>query len=71
MQTRIAPALLALGLVITAPVDANPIDSIVFFGDSLSDTGNVWYATGGFPPPPYYQGSSGGPPDFTGGQWSD
>ncbi len=44
---------------------------IVFFGDSLSDTGNIWYATGGFPPAPYYQGTSGAPPDRTGGQWSD
>jgi len=42
-----------------------------FFGDSLSDSGNVWYATGGSPPFPYYQGSSGAAPDFTGGQWSD
>ena len=49
---------------------AASIDRIVFFGDSLSDTGNVWFATGGFPPPPYFQGSSGGQPDFTGGQWS-
>jgi phospholipase/lecithinase/hemolysin len=58
-------------LVSFAPAGAADIDSIVFFGDSLSDTGNVWYATGGFPPPPYNQGSSGGPPDYTGGQWSD
>lgn len=55
--------------VICTPAGA-AVDSIVFFGDSLSDTGNVWYATGGFPPAPYYQGSSGGAPDFTGGQWS-
>lgn len=53
------------------PAKAIPIDNIVFFGDSLSDTGNIWYATGGFPLPPYNQGSSGGAPDFTGGQWSD
>lgn len=45
--------------------------SIVFFGDSLSDTGNIWYATSGFPPAPYYQGTSGAAPDRTGGQWSD
>jgi outer membrane lipase/esterase len=44
---------------------------IVFFGDSLSDTGNIWYATEGFPPAPYYQGTSGAGPDRTGGQWSD
>jgi outer membrane lipase/esterase len=54
-----------------APAQAASIDSIVFFGDSLSDTGNIWYATGGFPPAPYYQGTSGAGPDRTGGQWSD
>ncbi len=57
-------------LAIPAPATAAPVDEIIFFGDSLSDTGNVWFATGGFPPPPYFQGSSGGQPDFTGGQWS-
>ena len=60
---------LALALV-WVPAGATGIDRIVFFGDSLSDTGNVWFATSGFPPPPYYQGSNGGQPDFTGGQWS-
>lgn len=54
-----------------SPAQAAKIDSIVFFGDSLSDTGNIWYATGGFPPAPYYQGTSGAGPDRTGGQWSD
>ncbi len=61
----------AAAAAIAGPASAANIDNIVFFGDSLSDTGNVWYATGGFPPPPYNQGSNGGPPDFTGGQWSD
>jgi outer membrane lipase/esterase len=59
----------ATAAVVCAPAGA-AVDNIVFFGDSLSDTGNIWYATGGFPPAPYYQGSSGGAPDFTGGQWS-
>ena len=66
-------AVLAAAIAVTiasAPTNAADIDTIVFFGDSLSDTGNVWYATGGFPPPPYFQGSSGMAPDFTGGQWS-
>lgn len=60
---------LALGCA-SAPAAAAAVDEIIFFGDSLSDTGNVWFATGGFPPPPYFQGNSGGQPDFTGGQWS-
>lgn len=66
-------AALVVALAVTvasAPTRAAAIDEIVFFGDSLSDTGNVWFATGGFPPPPYFQGNSGGQPDFTGGQWS-
>jgi outer membrane lipase/esterase len=68
---RLAGLIVALPLAVASvPANAAAIDDIVFFGDSLSDTGNVWYATGGFPPFPYYQGSSGGPPDFTGGQWS-
>jgi len=68
---RLAGLVAALTItVVSVPAGAAAIDDIVFFGDSLSDTGNVWYATGGFPPFPYYQGSSGLPPDFTGGQWS-
>jgi phospholipase/lecithinase/hemolysin len=40
---------------------ADPITQIVVFGDSLSDVGNVFAATGK-PPPPYYQGHySNGP----------
>ncbi|MEJ2516136.1 MAG: SGNH/GDSL hydrolase family protein [Gammaproteobacteria bacterium] len=68
---RLAGLMAALAVsVASVPAGAADIENIVFFGDSLSDTGNVWFATSGFPPPPYYQGSSGGPPDFTGGQWS-
>ncbi len=54
-----------------APAQAAHVGDIVFFGDSLSDTGNIWYATSGFPPPPYNQGTQGAAPDRTGGQWSD
>jgi outer membrane lipase/esterase len=63
-----------IALVATAavsPAHAGKVGDIVFFGDSLSDTGNIWYATGGFPPPPYNQGTQGAGPDRTGGQWSD
>ncbi len=68
---RLATLFAALAMTVASvPTTAATIDNIVFFGDSLSDTGNVWFATGGFPPPPYFQGSSGGQPDFTGGQWS-
>lgn len=38
-------------------VHANPFSGITIFGDSLSDTGNVFAATGfTYPPPPYYVG---------------
>jgi phospholipase/lecithinase/hemolysin len=38
-------------------------DQLIIFGDSLSDTGNLFAALGGlFPPPPYFQGRlSNGP----------
>jgi phospholipase/lecithinase/hemolysin len=53
-------AALALGLA-TGPLHADPITQIVVFGDSLSDVGNVFAATGS-PPAPYYPGRySNGP----------
>jgi len=68
---RLAGLMAALAMtIVSVPAGATEIDNIVFFGDSLSDTGNVWFATGGFPPPPYFQGTRGAPPEFTGGQWS-
>lgn len=68
---RLAGLVAALAMtIVSVPAGATDIDNIVFFGDSLSDTGNVWFATGGFPPHPYFQGTSGAPPEFTGGQWS-
>jgi outer membrane lipase/esterase len=61
----------AAAAVASLPAQA-AYSGIVFFGDSLSDTGNIWSASGGvFPPAPYYQGTSGAAPDRTGGQWSD
>ena len=72
MRRLFVASLASVAAVVTlAPAQASSLDGIVFFGDSLSDTGNIWYATGGFPPPPYYQGTSGAGPDKTGGQWSD
>ncbi|HKL64138.1 MAG TPA: SGNH/GDSL hydrolase family protein, partial [Woeseiaceae bacterium] len=59
-------------VLLSVPAAAEPIDNIVFFGDSLSDTGNVSLTTGGeVPGPQYNQGSNGRSPDFTAGQWSD
>lgn len=63
---------LALSLTLTAstvaqqrgdtPGNGAPFTGIVAFGDSLSDTGNLFALTGGFPPPPYFEGRvSNGP----------
>lgn len=62
--------------VVTAAVASLPahatFNNIVFFGDSLSDTGNVWWASEKKQPlAPYFQGTSGFGVAFTGGQWSD
>ena len=68
---RLVSLLAALAVsIVSLPAGATDIENVVFFGDSLSDTGNIWFATSGFPPPPYFQGSAGAPPEFTGGQWS-
>jgi phospholipase/lecithinase/hemolysin len=61
----------AAAAVASLPAQAS-FNSIVFFGDSLSDTGNVWWASGKTQPlAPYFQGTSGFPVASTGGQWSD
>ena len=68
---RLANLVAALAItVVSMQAGATAIEKVVFFGDSLSDTGNVWFATSGFPPPPYFQGTNGAAPEFTGGQWS-
>lgn len=55
-----AACALAVGAV-AAPVRA-AVSEMVVFGDSLSDTGNFFALTGGFPPPPYFDGrASNGP----------
>jgi phospholipase/lecithinase/hemolysin len=58
--TSVLAATLLLGLA-TGPLRADPVTQMVVFGDSLSDVGNVFAATGS-PPAPYYQGHySNGP----------
>lgn len=58
----LASALLVLALSARA-AQAGPFSQVVFFGDSLSDTGNVFVATGGTTPTsPYFAGRfSNGP----------
>ncbi|MCL4811487.1 MAG: SGNH/GDSL hydrolase family protein [Vicinamibacteraceae bacterium] len=65
MVRRLALATaLAAVLAVAVPTTgtAAPFNSLVVFGDSLSDNGNVFAATGGmFPPAPYAQRFSNGP----------
>jgi phospholipase/lecithinase/hemolysin len=35
---------------------SQPFSRIFVFGDSLSDTGNLFRLSGGYPPPPYFEG---------------
>ena len=37
-------------------LNSQPFSRIFVFGDSLSDTGNLFRLSGGFPPPPYFEG---------------
>jgi len=65
-SARARHGLLALltGLCVHTATQAAPYSDLVFFGDSLLDTGNVYLASGGVEPPspPYYQGRlSNGP----------
>jgi phospholipase/lecithinase/hemolysin len=63
MNCRRWLATFVLCLVLPHFAAAEPITQIVVFGDSLSDTGNVYAASGGaFPPAPYSAGRfSNGP----------
>ncbi len=58
---RFIALLLLFILALTTTTTANTLDSIVAFGDSLSDNGNLFYYTG-LPSAPYYEGRfSNGP----------
>src|SRR5687767_14594773 len=50
----------ALTAILFAPIRSEakdvPFERIIVLGDSLSDTGNFFELSGGFPPPPYFEG---------------
>jgi phospholipase/lecithinase/hemolysin len=59
VQVRFA-VVAAFALLVFAPIRAEakdaPFSRIVVLGDSLSDTGNFFALSGGFPPAPYFEG---------------
>ena len=64
MRTRSLATIAALVTLSAIPASASSYSNIVFFGDSLSDNGNLYKLDGGIAPPspPYYNGSySNGP----------
>jgi cholinesterase len=58
---RLVTSFLVL-LTLAALAAAGPFTSVIVYGDSLSDNGNLYAATGGIPGAPYWQGRrSNGP----------
>jgi|SoiMethySBSTD1v2_1073268.scaffolds.fasta_scaffold397039_2 phospholipase/lecithinase/hemolysin len=60
-MTKKLSLLLLVMLLAPGVASAGPITSLYVFGDSLSDDGNAFLLTGGFPPAPYAQRASNGP----------
>lgn len=61
MKTHRPALLLVILLALAAPVTAGPFTTVIVYGDSLSDNGNLYAATG-IPALPYWQGRrSNGP----------
>jgi len=59
-------ALVVAACAFAGSATAQDYDRLVVFGDSLSDNGNLFLATGGAQPPaPYYQGRFSSGPVFT------
>lgn len=59
----VSALLAAAPVAVPVAAHADPFRSVVVFGDSLSDNGNLYKASlGSYPPPPYYNGRfSNGP----------
>ena len=61
MATRLRLLVAVFAMSVTA-ASAAPITALLVFGDSLSDDGNAFILTGGFPVPPYAGRVSNGQP---------
>lgn len=66
-QTALAALTVAAIGAVASAASAQSYSRLVVFGDSLSDNGNLFAATGGFSPtsPPYFQGRFSNGPVFT------
>jgi len=61
MNLRIVVLIVVLGIIVVGGKSNFPFNNWAIFGDSLTDTGNI-YTSEGFPQPPYYNGRySNGP----------
>lgn len=67
LKTSAAVAALLAGALSAGAVSAQTYDRLVVFGDSLSDNGNAFRASGGTnpPSPPYFRGRFSNGPVFT------
>jgi phospholipase/lecithinase/hemolysin len=59
VRLSVFTATLSIGILagsLQALADSKPFSAIPTFGDSLTDTGNLYRLSGGYPPSPYYDG---------------
>jgi outer membrane lipase/esterase len=67
LKSTVAAAALLSAVLLAEPTSAQTYDRLVVFGDSLSDNGNAFRASGGRrpPSPPYFQGRFSNGPVFS------